>query len=187
MVSGLASGKYDIVVSGIFPTISRSFEVSFARPVMYVGLAGVVRADDSHVWTPESLQREGLRVAVVNGEVGHEYARKFLPDAQLIVLDTADISRAATEVVQGRADVALAESLTLVSFAGENPSAKAVFIEKPLQVFASTVMIRRDDPDFRVFVNTAIDFLEASGFIDQLEAKYKTNADMWLSLRPAWK
>jgi ABC-type amino acid transport substrate-binding protein len=187
MVSGLESKRYDIVVSGIFPTIPRSFSVAFAKPIMYVGLGAVVPASDTTDWTPEKLAKPGLRIAVVSGEVGHEYVKRVLPDAKPTVLDTADISRAAAEVAYGRADIAISESITASEFASQNPKVKAVFVRNPLEIFGSTVMVRRGDPDWLNFLNTAIDFLEASGNLQRLEAKYKIRPDMWKSRQLPWQ
>ncbi len=187
MVAGLESKRYDIVVSGIFPTIPRSFAASFARPIMYVGLSAVVPATDTRQWTADTLKNPGLRIAVVNGEVGHEYLKRYLPNAQAIVLDTADISRAALEVLSGRADVAIAESITMVEFAAANPKVKALFVENPLQVFGSTFMIRRGDPDWLNFINTSIDFLEASGSLRALDTKYKSYSGLWRDRTLPWK
>jgi len=187
MVAGLESNRYDLVVSGIFPTIPRSLSVAFAEPIMYVGLSGVVPKSDRAEWTPERLTTPGLRIAVVAGEVGHEYVQRALPKARVTVLDTADISRAAAEVAYGRADIALSESITCGEFAAQNPNVKTVFVDEPLEVFGTTFMLRRGDPDWRNFLNTAIEFLEASGSIRQLEAKYKTRPEMWRSRRQPWQ
>jgi ABC-type amino acid transport substrate-binding protein len=180
MIAGLDSHHYDIVVSGIFPTIQRSFSAEFARPIMYVGLSAAVRSGPGTVqWTEKNLEEPGLRVAVVNGEVGYEYAKQFLPRAKLIVLDTADISRAPAEVLYGRADVAIAESITIEEFAQHNPGLKALFTDDPLEVFGSTFMVRRGDPDWVSFLNTSIDFLQASGFLKKLDREYKTSSGLW--------
>lgn len=187
MVAGLESNRYDVVVSGIFPTIPRSFSAAFARPIMYIGLSAVVPKNDKHQWTVEDLQKPGLRVAVVNGEVGDEYAQRNLPHAKLIVLDTADIARAAVEVQQGRADVAIAAGNTLVDFAAKNPEVRPIFVDKPLQVFGCTLMIRRGDPDWLNFLNTSIDQLEASGELQRLEKKYKSTPTLWLDHTLPWQ
>ncbi|MBI3818885.1 MAG: amino acid ABC transporter substrate-binding protein [Planctomycetes bacterium] len=187
MVAGLTSQRYDLVVSGVFPTLVRSYEVAFARPIMYVGLSGVVPTSDTRNWKVEDLRAPNLRIAVINGEVGHEWVRKFLPDVRPIVLDTADISRASAEVQYGRADIALTEGITCVQFSEANKQVRAVFVDNPLQVFGCTFMMRRGDPDWQNFINTGIDLAESSGVIQQLEQKYKIRHDAWLSRSLPWK
>jgi len=187
MVAGLESNRYDLVVSGIFPTIPRSLSVAFADPIMYVGLSGVVPKGDQQLWTEERLHTPGLRISVVSGEVGHEYVRRMLPNAKVTVLDTADITRASAEVAFGRADIALSESIACTEFAAQNQTVKTVFVDQPLQVFGTTFMLRRGDPDWRNFLNTAIDSLEASGNIRKLETKYKTRPTMWRSRTQPWQ
>jgi len=187
MVAGLEQNRYDVVVSGIFPTIPRALSVTFAKPIMYVGLSAIVDAKSQINWVTSALSDPKLRIAVVNGEVGQEYVKRFLPAQKPISLDTSDLSRAGLEVLQGRADIAIAESITCVEFAQRNPKVKAIFTEIPLQVYGSTFMIRSGDPDWLAFLNTSIEFLESSGVIDKLESKYKSRPGLWLSRSKPWQ
>ncbi|MDP2605268.1 MAG: transporter substrate-binding domain-containing protein [Deltaproteobacteria bacterium] len=120
------------------------------------------------------------------GEVGHEYAKAFLPKAELTVMTTEDISRPMLEVIAGRADVALGDSLTCYRFAKEHAEVRNVFARRPVYVYGTTVMLRRGDPDWLDFINTTLEFMEVSGITARLEAKYKQGAEEWLSKRPPY-
>jgi ABC-type amino acid transport substrate-binding protein len=187
MIAGLEGKRYDVVVSGIFPTIPRSFSADFGKPIMYIGLSGVAPSGQADQWTEARLQTPGLRVAVINGEVGYEYAKRYLTKAKLTVIDSADISRAAVEVSERRADVALAEGITMVNFAAHNPQVKAIFVDHPLEVFGCTLMVRRGDPDLVHFLDTGIDLLQTSGVLSDLDKIYKSRPDLWRDRPLPWK
>jgi ABC-type amino acid transport substrate-binding protein len=186
MVAGLESNQFDLVVSAIFPTIPRAMAINFATPVMYIGLSGVVPATGAVINTVEDLRKPGIRLAVIAGEVGHEYAKRYLPEATLVTIDSADISRALEEVVAGRADIALTESITCVLFAEKNDKVKAIFTNPPLQTFGATVMLRHEDEQLRDFINSSINFLEASGRLADLDKKYRSDRPLWLPRRAPW-
>lgn len=183
MVVGVQSGKFDVVVSGIFSTIPRSMQVTFTRPVMLVGLSAVARSDDTRFKTDEDLKKPGLTIAVTAGEVGHSYAKQFLPNAKLIVLDTPDITRPMLEVLTGRADIGIADSMSVYNFVDAHKGKAAnVFADRPLYLYGTGLLLPRD-LQWKDFLDQAIDFLGYSKVLDRLEAKYKKGATEWTSLK----
>src|SRR5437879_15204 len=64
MITALQSGKCDIIVSGVFPTILRTKEVTFTTPLLYVGLSGIARKNDNRFKTAADLTQKGLAIAV---------------------------------------------------------------------------------------------------------------------------
>lgn len=188
MVAGLQTGKFDIVVSGVFQTIPRAMEVSYPRAVCYVGISAIARKGDGRFNTLEDLQKPGLKVAVTNGEVGHEYAKRFLPKAKLIVVETADTSRPFLEVITGRADVGLGDSMTCYRFVKAHPTEVVdVFANRPFYLYSTTFMIRRNDSEWRDFLNIALEFMENSGVVARLEKKYKEGSTAWISRKRPWE
>lgn len=187
MVAALQSNKCDVVVSGVFGTIPRAKEVTFSEPVLYVGISAIARRNDSRFKTVDDLAQPNLVVAVTSGEVGHEYAKKFLPNAKLTVIETDDISRPMLEVSSGRADVALGDSMTAYRFAKAHQEVKDVFAKNPFYVFGTGLMLRRNDYDWLDFLNIGIEHLELSGITDKLEAKYKEGSSAWISKRKPWQ
>lgn len=186
MVAGLEQGQFDIVVSGVFRTIPRAMEVTWPRACMYVGMSALVRADDDRFKVPADLEAPGIRVAVAAGEVGDEYRLRFLPDCKPVLLQTADTAATALEVSSGSADVALAESVALVQYAKEHPEVKVLFAEEPLFTYATTVMVRRGDPEWLDFLDVAIEFMQLAGVTDRLDRKYNPQGEYWISPSKPW-
>ncbi len=186
MVVGVQSGKFDIVVSGIFSTIPRAMQVTFSRPVLLVGLSAVSRAGDNRFKTVEDLAKPGLVIAVTAGEVGHSYAQKYLPKAKLIVMDTPDITRPMLDVIAGRADIGIADSMSVFNFVeAHKGKVNNVFAERPLFLYGTGLLLPRD-LQWKDFIDQAIDFLEYSTVLARLEKKYKKGASEWISMKPAY-
>jgi polar amino acid transport system substrate-binding protein len=186
MVVGVQSGKFDVVVSGIFSTIPRAMQVTFSRPVMLVGLSAVARIDDNRFKTADDLQADGLIVAATAGEVGHSYAQQYLPKAKLIVMDTPDITRPMLEVISKRADIGIADSLSVYNFvAAHKDQVKNVFADRPLNLYGTGLMLPRD-LQWKDFIDESIAFLDYSGVLDRLEQKYKHGVSEWVSLKKQW-
>jgi polar amino acid transport system substrate-binding protein len=186
MVVGVQSGKFDVVVSGIFSTIPRAMQVTFTRPVMLVGLSAVARSDDTRFKTDADLKKSGLTVAVTAGEVGHTYAQQFLPEAKLIVIDTPDITRPMLEVISGQADIGIADSMSVYNFVeAHKGQVMNVFAERPLYLYGTGLMLPRD-LQWKDFLDQAISFLEYSKVLDRLEAKYKKGSAEWTSFKKSY-
>jgi len=183
MVVGAQSGKFDIVVSGILSTIPRSMQVTFTRPVLLIGLSAVGRAGETRFKSEEDLRKPGLTVAATAGEIGHSYTQKYLPSAKLIVLDTPDITRPMLEVLSGRADIGIADSISVSNFVEAHKStAVNLFAERPLFVYGCGLLLPRD-LQWKDFIDQSINFLEYSKVLDRLEQKYKKGSSEWISLK----
>jgi len=183
MVVGVQSGKFDVVVSGIFSTIPRSMQVTFSKPVMLVGLSAVAKTGDDRFKNESDLRKPGLTVAVTAGEVGHSYAKQFLPNAKLIVIDTPDITRPMLEVLSGHADVGIADSMSVFNFVeAHKGQSMNLFADRPLYLYGTGLMLPRD-LQWKDFIDQSISFLEYSKVLDRLEQKYKKGTTEWISLK----
>lgn len=186
MVVGVQSGKFDVVVSGIFSTVPRLMQVTFTRPVLLVGLSAVAKSGDTRFKTEADLRKPGLTVAVTAGEVGHSYAQKHLPKAKLIVLDTPDITRPMLEVLSGRADIGIADSMSVFNFVAAHKGKVAnVFADRPLFLYGTGLLLPRD-LQWKDFLDQTISYLEYSKVLDQLEQKYKKGASEWITLKKSY-
>jgi polar amino acid transport system substrate-binding protein len=153
---------------------------------MLVGLSAVARAGDNRFKTEADLRKPGLTIAVTAGEVGHSYAQKYLPDAKLIVLDTPDITRPMLEVLSGRADIGIADSMSVFNFVqAHKANAANVFAERPLFLYGTGLLLPRD-LQWKDFMDQAINFLEYSKVLDRLEQKYKKGSTEWITLKKSY-
>ena len=189
MIAGLNTGKFDTVVSAVFSSVPRAKEAKFTHPVLFVGMSAITRADDDRIQAIEDLRKPGLRFAVLAGGSGRQYLLDNLPDAVRIEVEGTDLTRPMLEVLAGRADIALSESIGCSRFAKQHPGARDVFENNPYAVFGTCLVVRSSDDDWREFLNVALDRLQIDGTIARLDTKYKESISesAWFSKALPWR
>ena len=169
----LNTGKCDAAVAGIYPTIGRSTSVSFTRPFFYAGNGGVVKAGETRFKTVEDLNKEGVKIAVIQGEYGHIYSQKYLPKATLVVLEKgSDNTAPLVAVSSGQADAGLIMSDVVSEYVKLHPEVKDLFSDQPYSTTPIVWATRQNDQELLNFLNNGIDYLKSVGFLDATAKKY---------------
>jgi len=171
-VAGLQNGQYDVSIAATYRTIPRAMSVAFTKPIIYIGNGAIVRRGESRFSALQDFDAPGIVLAVAQGEASHEYAREHFNKASIRALETADLSLPLSEVLSGRADVGLADAWTTSQFAKTHPEATDLFTGRPYDLTAVGWAARPDDMRWLNFLDTAIDYLESTGRMDQWEARY---------------
>lgn len=173
MISDLKTGKFDVMASPVFRTIPRALEVSFTRAVDYFGYSAIVRKGEQRFQNIEDLNRSDVTLTVTQGEVGHEFAQRHLPNARLIVHKTGDISLALVDVVNGKADAGICDAWTAKQFAQEHATAVTdLFAANPFNVVGAGWFVDPAAGELLSFLDSAIDWLESTGEVERLAAPY---------------
>jgi len=168
----LQTGKCDAGIAAFYPLINRSTAVSFTRPFYFAGNNGVVRADEQRISSVSDLNSSQVRIAVLQGEYGHVYSKRYFPKAELIVLDQgADNTAPLVAVSSGQADVGLIMDDVIEEYVKRHPEVKKL-VEEPYSATPVTWSVRRNDQQLLNFLNNAINYLEATGELDALAEKY---------------
>ena len=175
-VAGLQGGKYDLSVAGSFTTMARAMAVAFTDPVYYKG-SGAVVPKASSIRTVADLKKPGLRVSVVQGTSDQDWATRNLPEAKLII-STAEAHVALLDVIAGRADVGLSDSMVTAEFAEKYPQVRDLFAERPYILFPVSWTVRPEDTELLRVVNNAIRLMDLQGVFGQIEKKYNITAHM---------
>lgn len=174
IVPDLTSRRCDVNAAGVFPLIERAYGgVIFTDPLGFIGNNGVVKDADQRFDSIDDLNSADVTIAVTEGEQGHIYAQKYLPKATLNIISSADISLAFLDVQTGRADIALADSLTIDLYFKEHPdSPLRVAFDEPYIKSGITWVVREDDTKALNFFNNALGVLKANGDLGELFEKY---------------
>ncbi|MDO8428240.1 MAG: transporter substrate-binding domain-containing protein [Candidatus Diapherotrites archaeon] len=168
----LSSKRCEINVSGIFPLIERTQgQIFFTRSLGYLGNNGVVRKEDNRFSSIEQLNNSNVRIAVIDGEASHEYAKANLAQAQLRVISASDFGLAFQEVLSGTVDVALGDDWEVTQYVRVHPELKKLLIQGYLKR-SLTFAVRNNDPQWLNFLDNAINVIVTSGELDTLYAKY---------------
>ena len=101
MSADLKRGEYDVIADPIFQTIPRAREFAFTAPYAYFadGIA-VVRKDDDRFTTFESLDRDGITIAVGQGWASETLIKTRFTKPKVVSVQTAtDLLQVFNEVV----------------------------------------------------------------------------------------
>lgn len=183
-IAGLQADKYDISIAPTFATIPRAMSVTFTRPQMYVGNSAIVRRGDLRFKSLADIDQPGIIVAVTQGEQGHEYAKANFRKATIKEISNQDQSITFTEVLAGRADVALGDAWFTAKFAAEHPEAVDLFADNPYNLTPVAWAVRQEDAKLLNFLNTCIDYLDSIGKLQEWDRKYNAK---WLWPKKLWE
>jgi ABC-type amino acid transport substrate-binding protein len=174
-IAGLQSGQFDLSIATTFATIPRAMAVDFTRPIQYNAYSAIVRKGDTRFKTLADIDQPGIKIALVQGAAGHEYAKQNFKNAQLITLATPDLTAPFVEVSAKRADVGIEDSWSTRRYAALHPEVVDLFAERPYNVLPIAWAVRKGEPELLSFINTAIDYLRVNGRLEQFAAKYGTS------------
>lgn len=171
-IAGLQSRRFDVSIAPTFSTISRAKSVAFTTPLIAAGNSAIVRKGEARFNSIQDIAQKGIVVAVTQGEQGHEYAKANLTNAEIKVFASRDQNLAFSEVLAGRADVALGDFWAVKQFAERQENAVDLFADNPYNITPIGWAVRYDDLKLLAFLNTSLSCLDASGNLDAINKKY---------------
>ena len=111
------------------------------------------------------LNVKGRVIAVKKGTTGHQYAATALKQARLLVLDKE--SSGVLEVVQGKADAFIYDSLSVYQNHKRHPDTTRAVLE-PFREETWAVGLRPDDSGLRDQINRFLEAFRAEGGFEKL-------------------
>jgi polar amino acid transport system substrate-binding protein len=164
LIPALKTGKIDCIISSMTATPERAKSIAFSEPYLKTGLALLVNAKSS-IASAADLSGPGRVIAVKRGTTGHQYAAATLKDAHLLVFDRE--AAAVMEVIQGRADAFLYDSLSIYhSHMRHRETTRAELT--PVREESWAIGIRLDDDALRTRVNDFLARFRADGGFERL-------------------
>lgn len=170
IVSGIAADRYDIATGASY-NMGRATQGAFTLPIAQVGTVPMMlSANEGRFDGWESINREGVKVAVTLGTVFDEQARAFFPNAEIIAVESP--ARDFQEVLAGRADVSITSNIEAGSLIETYPDLRIVPIDAPRNNNANGMIVPRGDQVFLNYVNTWITMKEYAGYFDDLSEEW---------------
>ena len=164
LIPALKTGKIDCVISSMTATPERAKSIAFSDPYLRTGLALLVGAKSS-VQSAADLDAPGRVIAVKKGTTGHQFAATSLTRAKVLVLDKE--AAAVLEVVQGRADAFIYDSLSVFQNQRRHRDTTRALLH-PFREETWAVGLRRDDTALRDQVNAFLEAFRAEGGFERL-------------------
>jgi polar amino acid transport system substrate-binding protein len=172
LIPALMSGKADLLVADMTPTLPRAMKVAFTKPFMFTGSTVFTKAGGKFGST-ESCGAAGTKIAVLLGATGEKEAKKAFPEADIksykgggpLLLDAVNNGQADC----GVNDVSAVKGQSTAYPAGTFTIMPEMLSKEPL-AFAT----RYDSQDLLIWMNL---------FLDQvaLDGRLQTNLDYWVN------
>ncbi len=162
LLTDMGSGKCDVAMGGISVTLDRQKKVFFSAPYLINGKAPIVRcADKAKFQSVADIDKPETRVVVNPGGTNERFVRANFKKADIRVYpDNVTIF---DEILAGRADLMISESIETKVQEKAKPGLCAVNPDEPLQYGEMGYMLPRGDATFKAFVDQWLHLAKASG------------------------
>ncbi|WP_165488571.1 MULTISPECIES: amino acid ABC transporter substrate-binding protein [Dyella] len=189
-------GKVDLLCGPSVPTLSSRAEVSFSLPILESGTAILLRKDapnsfrelletghtaDRPVWrgSPMLAALQERNFVVIGGSLQEKLLTERRDELHVnsIISTVPDLATGVKMLLDGRADAFVGERSVLLDQANRNGQGKLVVINRVFDREEMAFALSRDDPDFRLLVDTALSQLYLSGKINAIYEQYLGKPD----------
>ncbi|WP_336081693.1 glutamate ABC transporter substrate-binding protein [Nocardia sp. SSK8] len=154
----IENGQVDYIVATYSITDTRKQKVDFAGPYYIAGQDLLVRADNTDITGPESL--DGKKVCSVKGSTPAQNIKDKYPQAQLQTYDTYSLCIDALR--NGAMDAVTTDNVILAGYAAQAPGVFKL-VNKPFTTEKYGVGLKKGDTELRTKVNDAIEAMIADG------------------------
>ena len=169
LIPALKTGRIDCIISSLTATPERAKSIAFSAPYLRTGLALLVGAR-SPVQSAADLDVKGRVIAVKKGTTGHHYATTTIKQARTLVLDKE--SAAVLEVVQGKADAFIYDSLSVYQNHKRHADTTRAILA-PFREETWAVGLRLGDEQLRGQVDDFLKAFRAAGGFERLGDEFQ--------------
>ena len=155
----IESGQVDYIVATYSITDARKEKVDFAGPYLITGQSLLVKADNTDITGPESLQNS-KKLCSVTGSTPAQRIKDKYPGVQLQQYDT--YSACIEALKTGAIDAVTTDEVILAGYAAQNPGTFKV-VGKPFSEERYGIGLKKGDTELRTKINDAITKMEADG------------------------
>lgn len=166
------------VVACVLQSGKRRDNCDFVGTLYRVGVGGVVRAEQNKITKHHDMARSDVRIAVTKGEIGWEYAERYLNLKQglfrFTVIEDTQITRMMNLVASQDVDIALADALSCAQYVErartQGTALMDVFAKVPLHVEDNSLMIAKNQDELREWLSVGIRWARSTPEVVALEA-----------------
>ena len=163
--------KCDIAVGGISITLERQKRAFFSNGYMVNGKAPITRCENvAKFQTVADIDKPNVTVIENPGGSNERFARANFKQAKIVIFD--DNTTIFDEILKGKADVMISESVETIVQSKLRPGLCAVNPEKPLQYGEMAYLIPRGDATFKAWVDQWLHLAKATGEYDRTAAAW---------------
>lgn len=176
LIGDLMSKRFDILITGMYPTPQRALLVNFSEPYSKSKVELIASRDKMRgKGDEEDYNDEDVTIGVVSGTVYDELAKARFPKAKIQYFD--DEAAMMEAVGEGKINAAMA-STPGPEFAMKHGGAR-IFrpLADPMQTMDESFVIRKGDVDFLNYLNTWIRYYERNGWLKERRKHWFEDTD----------
>jgi ABC-type amino acid transport substrate-binding protein len=178
LIPSLNAGKCDIIGSPVWDNSTRGKSAMFSVPLFYSAINAYVRANDNRFnGNPFIANNSQYTVMDEDGETSQVIVGQYFANAKVVTIpQNDDVSEMLLDVLDNKADMAFLEASIANQFLATHPGTlKNVSPAAPVAVYGNVYMIKDGEIEFQNAIDTAMNELLRSGYINQLITQYGTN------------
>jgi cyclohexadienyl dehydratase len=161
--------KCDLGVGGISVTLDRQKRAYFSQPYMVNGKAPITKCENTQKFqTIADIDKPGVTVIENPGGSNERFARANFKQAKIVIFD--DNTTIFDEILKGKADVMISESVETLVQQKMRPGLCAVNPDRPLQYGEMAWLLPRGDGAWKSWVDQWLHLAKASGDYDRTVA-----------------
>lgn len=167
-LDAVSKGRIDIECGTTTMTLKRFEQVDFSLPVFVDGASVLTLAGTKN---KELVDLAGKRIAVITGTTTEVALKRALAamNIKCELVPVTDVVGGLAQLTSGKVDGFAGDRIVLVSLrASSADPAKLALLESDFSFEPYALVVRRDDPDFRLAVNRALVQIYRSGDIDDI-------------------
>ncbi len=163
--------KCDVAVGGISVTTDRQKTAFFTTAYMVNGKAPITKCENvAKFQTVADIDKPTVTVIENPGGSNERFARANFKQAKIVIYN--DNVTIFDEILKGKADVMISESVETIVQSKLRPGLCAVNPDKPLQYGEMAWLIPRGDTAVKGWMDTWFHLAKASGDYDRITAKW---------------
>jgi len=174
----LQSRKIDAMCAAIWASAGRGRVVAFSNPIFLTSVDAFVRSDDLRFEDNiDILNSPEYVIATNHGDVSEELANRLFPKAKKFAKSQiAGEDQLFMNVLTKKADITFSNAVLMNDFNKNNDNGiRKVKLDAPFLIYKNTIGVDIHERELLSMINTAVDQLVYSGYVDYLLDKYKDN------------
>ncbi len=172
----ISSGRVDAMCSGLWADSATGREVGYSTPVIFAGVEGYVRADDTRFDNNmPAINLSDVKISTSDGSISGMIGQLDFPKAQIVSLpNMTDYAQVIENVATKKADVVFIETPKALEYLSHNPGKiKKIEPGNPVRVYRTVLGLKQDEVRLKSMIDTGLQEMNDSGVVEKILQKYE--------------
>jgi polar amino acid transport system substrate-binding protein len=182
IIAALTAGRFDVIMSGMSITEERRKRIDFSDPYMVIGQTILLNPKHkARVKSYKDLNHSDFTVASNTATTGEAAVKRLMPNCRY--RPYGEEVEGARAVLESEVDAFVYDLPFNAVFQALYGKGKLIFLDEPFTKEDLAWGIRKNDPDFKKFLNEFLQQLKADGRYERIYKKWFENTDWHAHIR----